>query len=125
MVEEYTGDKPFNTSAKAILSQTGSNKATFSQTGKANPNTKPRIMANGTDLILSDDGPGIINNKYIRFKDATMVDMSINRSQDAYTQLTVTFNVYAGFDTKNIEIPNYLPVEQHPRYVQGVFDAKR
>lgn len=137
MVEEYTDDDPFldlfpafnNTNGFPAVSKNAA-KAAAKVAAKAastqvEPAKKPRILANGTDLILSQEQPGAIKNRYIRFSDTQVTDMSISKGQDSYTQVTIKLDVYGGFDTKLVDIPPHIPVEQHPRYVMGVFDAKK
>lgn len=87
--------------------------------------TRPRFVGNGTDLIVNDDGLGTGNDKYIRFQNANISDMNIARVKDGFTEVTLKLIVYGGFDTKVVDIPSHIPTDQHGRYVQGVFDAKR
>jgi hypothetical protein len=39
--------------------------------------------------------------------------------------LTLEMTMHDGFDTKDVPLPSHIPADQHARYVQGVFDAKR
>jgi hypothetical protein len=84
---------------------------------------RPRFVANGNDLILSiNNTPGKEKNEYIIFKNANVKEMGIKSSINEYVEITLTISAYDGFNTKVIELPKHIPVEQHARYVQGVFD---
>ncbi len=133
MVEQYHGDKSFSdVNSKPLAVKNHNNYNAKKSSGGHGHGTgvevqkRPHIIAmNGNDLIISDEAPGMNQNRYIRFSNVSISEVMTERGQDAFTTATIKLNVYGGFDTKIVDIPDHIPGDQWARYVQGVFDAKK
>jgi hypothetical protein len=135
MVQEYNGPSTFDEmkaeSDDGITITTGQSLTTTgASVSWANParagipplTKQPRVIANGSDLILLDISSGS-ENMYFIYRDFNVSDMNIEIHQDNFPCISLTGRAYGGgVECRQINVPDHIPIEQHARYIQGVFD---
>jgi hypothetical protein len=88
---------------------------------------EPRIISNGTDLIIRDIGSCSKHYKegslYHCYKDLHITDIKTKSAVDCFTNIIINGNSLDGVISKRIKIPEHIPTDQHVRYIQGIFDS--
>lgn len=105
-----------------VMTTTGGTASWNKNPAAGKPLTKqPRVIANGDDLILLDISAGS-ENMYFIFRDFNVNDLNIQVCQDNFPTMSLTGRSYGGgVEGRQINIPTHIPVDQHVRYIQGVF----
>ena len=107
-----------------ILAQQSSSGSSWVTTSEAQlqPNSKLGIIADGQQVIIKNNS-NTEGNVYHCFKGFSVNDFGFQTSLGNYPQINISGSCNS-FVSKEIDIPDHIPEEQHARYILGVFNAK-
>lgn len=81
--------------------------------------TQTKIIADGDNIIIY----GLDGDNYIMIKNTSLVNFKFNANVHNVCDGELKFN-FSGVETKNFKIPDYIPEEQHVKFIKGKFKVE-